>query len=179
MRPPTDTRSAARRRATPAFTRRCTWTPGPNPPPALRAPRGPTLTSLRFLHGPHGALLLGPVGSHKPLSPPCGRIAYAAGFPHPDVDGDAMCKRLNASCPHLSRLSWHPWVLDHDSAPAANGDIYRRSRMSAARPRTSARLSAPWSTPMRWLAIAAENANRLRASTSAGSSQMVLNPARR
>ncbi|MEY8017407.1 ATP-binding protein [Mycobacterium servetii] len=56
------------------------------------------LTSLRFLDGPHGALLLGPVGVGKThLATTLGHIAVRRRIPTLMLRADAMFKRLRAS----------------------------------------------------------------------------------
>ncbi|WP_219070982.1 ATP-binding protein, partial [Candidatus Mycobacterium methanotrophicum] len=56
------------------------------------------LTSLRFLDGPHGALLLGPVGVGKThLATTLGHIAVRRRIPTLMLRADAMFKRLKAS----------------------------------------------------------------------------------
>jgi len=56
------------------------------------------LTSLRFLDGPHGALLLGPVGVGKThLATTLGHIAVRRRIPTLMLRADAMFKRLEAS----------------------------------------------------------------------------------
>jgi len=56
------------------------------------------LTSLRFLDGPHGALLLGAVGVGKThLATALGHIAVRRRIPTLMLRGDAMFKRLKAS----------------------------------------------------------------------------------
>ncbi|RFZ62992.1 transposase [Mycobacterium marinum] len=79
--------------ATPASTRPCGWIPGTTPRPhAYDRTLWTDLTSLRFLDGPHGALLLGPVGVGKThLATTLGRI------PTLMLRADSMFKQLRAS----------------------------------------------------------------------------------
>ena len=56
------------------------------------------LTSLRFLDGPHGACVLGPVGVGKThLATALGHIAVRRRVPTLMLRADAMFKRLKAS----------------------------------------------------------------------------------
>ena len=92
--------------APPAWTPACAWTPGTVNGGALRPAVRNELTSLRFLDGPHGAWLLGPVGVGKPTWPPrwaTSRFAAASG-----CTCSARTSCSNASRPPASTTASRP-----------------------------------------------------------------------
>ena len=72
-----DAKSAGLRARAAGLDPACGWTPGTSPPPsATTGSCGTSWLSLRFLDGPHGALILGPVGVGKThLASALGHIA--------------------------------------------------------------------------------------------------------
>ena len=94
-----DAKSASCAPAPPAWTRPCGWTPGTSTA-AIRYDRQlwNELASLRFLDGPHGALLLGPVGVGKThLACALGHIAVRRRRTVHMAPADKLFKRLKAA----------------------------------------------------------------------------------
>lgn len=120
------------------------------------------LTSLRFLDGPHGAVLLGPVGVGKThLATTLGHIAVRRRIPTIMLRADAMFKRLKASRldnsteAEMRRLAQIRLLIIDDFAlqpmdATATADFYE---LIVARHRRASTVLTSNRSPDEWLAI--------------------------